>query len=125
MDGFDIISNYTFNDAKIINFKERPELEGKNLTYSPKHSVSSSIIWNNKVLNTSLKCLYKSKQYGDDANENILDGYFTIDLMLSKPIKDHLIISLDIEDMLNNRHMATINYISPGRLINGRIAFQF
>lgn len=125
LDGFDIISNYTFNDAKIINFKERPELEGKNLTYSPKHSVSSSIIWNNKVLNTSLKCLYKSKQYGDDANENILDGYFTIDLMLSKPIKDHLIISLDIEDMLNNRHMATINYISPGRLINGRIAFQF
>ncbi len=125
MNGLNIMANYTYCDAKINAFAERPELENKYLKYSPRHLASASIIWNNKIVNVSVRGLYKGEQFSDDANTVKLDPYFTMDLMLSKSIVQNFIISLDVLDVFNNRHMETGDYISPGRLINGRVAIKF
>ncbi|MBN2272990.1 MAG: TonB-dependent receptor [Bacteroidales bacterium] len=123
--GLYFMAHYTFCDAKIDKFTERPELESKYLKYSPKHTASASLFWKNKIVNTSVRGFYKSEQFSDDANTAKLDSYFTMDVMLSKQILQNFIVTLDIQDVFDNQHMETGEYISPGRLINGRIAFRF
>jgi iron complex outermembrane receptor protein len=123
--GLNITANYTYCDAKINEFSERPELENKYLKYSPQHTASASLFWKNKIVNMSIRVFYKGEQFSDDANKVKLDPYFTMDLMLSKQILRNFLISLDVQDIFDNQHMETGDYISPGRIINGRIAFKF
>ncbi|MBN1184918.1 MAG: TonB-dependent receptor [Bacteroidales bacterium] len=125
IEGLNILASYTFADSKINEFTEQPELENKYLKYVPKHSASASILWQNKYVNTSLRVYYKGEQFGDDKNTTVLDPYFTCDVQLSKQIKENYIISLDVQDIFDNQHMETIDYLSPGRLITGRIAIKF
>ena len=125
LEGLKMMANYTFCDAKIDEFTERPELENKYLKYSPKHTASASLFWDNKIVNTSIRGFYKGVQYTDDANTLKIDSYFTLDIMLSKQVMQNFILSLDIQDVFDNRHMETGDYISPGRLINSRVAFKF
>ncbi len=126
-DGLDIFASYTFADSKINEFTEQPELENKYLKYVPKHSASASILWQNKYVNTSLRGYYKGEQFGDDQNTEakLIDPYFTFDIQLSKQIKENYIIKLDIQDLFDNQHMETTKYLSPGRLITGRVALKF
>lgn len=125
LEGVDIMANYTFCDAKIDAFDERSELENKYLTYSPKHTASASVFWRNKYLNASIRGFHKGEQFSDDENAEKIDPYFTMDIMLSKQIIQNFIISLDIQDIFDNQHMETGDYISPGRIINGRLEFKF
>jgi len=123
--GLRFLATYAFNDSKIDKFTERPDLENKYLKYAPKHTASASILWSNKIVNTGLRCFYKGEQFSDDANSQELDPYFTFDLHLSKEIIGKLLVSLDIQNIFDRRNMETADYLSPGRLINGRIAFTF
>ena len=124
-DNINILANYTFCDSKIAAFTERPELENKYLKYVPKHTASASLFWKNRILNTTLRGLYKGEQFADDVNAVKLDSYFTFDFQVSKQIKEKLIISLDVQDVFNNQHMETEYYISPGRILTGRITLKF
>jgi len=123
-EGLDVMANYTFSDAKINEFAERPELENRYLKYSPKHTASASLLWKNKILDAGIMGFYKSEQFSDDLNAVKLDSYFTLDMMLSKQVLQNFIISLDVQDVFDNQHMETGEYISPGRLINCRVAFR-
>ncbi|MBN2522883.1 MAG: TonB-dependent receptor [Bacteroidales bacterium] len=122
---FNILANYTYNDSKIDEFDERPELENKYLTYVPKYTASVSLFWKNKIVNTSIRGLYKGEQYSNEENTEKIDPYFTFDIQLSKSIRQNYIVSLDVQDIFDNKHMETSNYISPGRIITGRIAVKF
>jgi len=126
-DGLNVLANYTFAHSKINEFTKQPELENKYLKYVPKHSASASILWQNKYVNTSLRAYYKGEQFANDENTEakVLDPYFTFDVQLSKQIKEYFILSLDIQDVFDNRHMETTEYLSPGRLITGRMAIKF
>lgn len=123
--GVNIRAAYTFADSKIDAFNERPELENKYLKYVPRHTASLSLFWRNDIVNASILGLYKGEQFGDDANTVTLDPYVTIDVQLSKQIKENYILSLDIHDLFDNKHMETIEYISPGRVITARAAIRF
>ncbi len=122
---FTILGNYTYTDSKIDAFTEMPELENKYLKYVPKHTASVSIFWRNKIVNASIRGLFKGKQFSDDANTVELDSYTTLDIQLSKQILENLILSLDIQDIFDNEHMISNESISPGRIITGRIAIKF
>ncbi len=124
-EGLNLRAAYTFADSKIDAFNERPELENKYLKYVPRHTASLSLFWKNDIVNTSIRGLYKGEQFGDDANTVVLDSYVTIDVQLSKEIKENYILSLDIHNLFDNKHMETINYISPGRIITARAAIRF
>ncbi len=119
-----VFGGYTYNDSKIAGFEERPELENKYLKYVPKHNASVSLFWQNSFADISTRAMYKSQQFADDANKQVLDDYFTVDIMMSKTFRDKYSVSLDIQNIFNNRQMETINYISPGRLITARVAFN-
>lgn len=117
--------SYTYSDSKIAAFTERPELESKYLKYVPKHTASASVLWKNKILNTSIRGFYRSKQFSNDENTTEIDPYFTMDLQLSKQVLENLVVFLDIQDIFDNEHMISNETISPGRIITGRIAVKF
>ncbi len=118
-------AGYTFNESKIDEFKEKPELEGKYLKYVPMHRVNAIIIWNNKYINTSVTGLYKGKQFANDDNSEKIKPYFTFNMHFSKTLFEKYMVSLEVHDLLDNQHLETINSISPGRRIVGRVAFRF
>lgn len=120
-----ILASYNYADSRIDAFAERPELIGKKLTYTPKHAASAALLWRNRIIDINIRGLYKSKQFGNDENTDIIDSYTTFDLQLSRSVNQIFFISLDIQDVFDNRHMETSEYISPGRVITGRIAVKF
>ena len=120
-----LTGSYNYTDSKISTFTERPELENKYLKYVPKYTASASVFWKNKILNTSIRGFYRSKQFSNDENTTVIDPYFTLDLQLSKQILENLVVSLDIQDIFDNEHMISSESISPGRIITGRIAIKF
>lgn len=124
-DGLSLMAGYAYNDSKIDAFNKQPELENKTLKYVPKHMGSVSLFWRNEIVNTTIRGLFKGKQYADDANALELDPYVTFDVQLSKTIQENYIVSMDILDIFDNKHMETIDYISPGRIITGRLAVKF
>jgi len=119
-----ISSGYTYNHSVITGFEARPELEDNYLKYVPAHNANVSLFWTAPWVNLSVRGLYKGTQYADDANEQELDDYVTVDLMLSRNIRSHYTLSLDIQNVFDNRHMETIQYMSPGRLITARVALN-
>lgn len=118
------MASYTYTKSVIGAFDQRPDLVNKQLKYAPVNSASASVFWQNKIVNTSISALYKDKQFTDDLNSISIDPYFTLDLQLSRPINEHFIISLDVQDLLNNQHLEPGNYLSPGRLFNVRLALK-
>ena len=119
-----LMANYTYTKSVIDAFDERPELENKQLKYAPVNSASVSVFWQNKIINATISALYKGKQFTDDTNNSFINPYSTIDLQLSRPIGENFIISIDVHDLLDNQHLETGNYLSPGRVINARIALK-
>jgi iron complex outermembrane receptor protein len=118
-------TNYTYNTSKILEFIKNPELEGKYLKYTPKHKASLGCIWLNKYIDTGLGFMYKDKQYSNDMNSAEIEDYFTIDFQLSRSFyHSRLTTSLNIQDLFNNRHMETSDYLSPGRLVTFKIQYK-
>ena len=118
-------ASYTYADSRIDAFAEKPELENKFLKYVPKHAASASIFWKNKLVNTTLRGIYKGEQYADDANTVTLDPYTTFDVQLSRKIGEHFSLSFEVMDVLDNQHMETIDYLSPGRIFKARAGIRF
>jgi iron complex outermembrane receptor protein len=112
------MANYNFSKTKILAFDQRPELLDKELKFTPNHIASASIFWKNRFFNSNLKLLYKSEQFADDINSEVLDAYYTLDFRVSKEFFDKFNASVEIIDLLDNQRMESNYYMSPGRIIN-------
>ncbi|HKK68634.1 MAG TPA: TonB-dependent receptor, partial [Bacteroidales bacterium] len=111
-------AGYTFSQSTIDQFDERPELEGKSLKYAPEHAASFVAMWTNDLANISLTGQYKGQQFTDDANTQTIESYTTFDFMISKSIGKSLTLSVNVRDIMNNQHLETAEYLSPGRLVS-------
>ena len=119
-------ANYTYNRSEIVSFDERPELTGKALTYTPSNRGTASILWQNKIVQLGFSLLIKGRQFTDDLNEQTIPGYSTADLRISREfLHDHLNITFSMMDIFDNEHMENTEFISPGRLISGRLSVRF
>lgn len=126
LSSLEIMSSYTYCDARTEVFEEKPELEGKSLKYSPKHKFTSGLLWQNDVLNTGLNVIYKGKQYTSDDNLQSIDAYWSLNLRLSRSLlNEKILLSLNISDLLDNAHMETAEFLSPGRTIMLKIEGRF
>ena len=117
-----MVSNYTFNSSKIGKFDKNTTLENKYLVFTPKHQAKIGLFWNHKYFNTNISALYKSEQFSDDANTKILNDYISFDFQIAKEFKEHFSLSIAIQDLFDNQQMETDLYLSPGRIINFKIA---
>lgn len=116
---------YTYNDSKITSFTEKPELEGKYLTYCPKNQIKASLLWTYKCFTTGLGLLYKDKQFVDDLNRKEIAGYFSANAKITATINEHFSTFIDMQNIFNEQHMDNQLYLSPGRLITAGISVKF
>lgn len=124
--GLKINVNYSYNDPKVKDFKEKPELNNKTLTYAPKNQVKGYILWTGGFLDLMVRGRYKSKQYTAEDNSTTIDGFTIWDAQISKWFfHHHLNIGGEIINIFNNRHMNTKDYMSAGRLMNVKLAVSF
>ncbi len=120
-----LMASYTYSHSKINEFDLRPDLENKYLTYVPKNRVTASVFWQNKIVDISVRGLYKGKQFVNDDNTETIDAYTTFDLQLSRQLFKNFYAMLDIQDIFDNQHMQTQTRLSPGRLISVKLAIKF
>lgn len=126
VNGLKINVNYSYNDPKVKDFKEKPELNNKTLTYAPKNQVKGYILWTGGFLDLMVRGRYKSKQYTAEDNSTAIDGFTIWDAQISKWFfHHHLNIGGEIINIFNNRHMNTKDYMSAGRLMNVKLAVSF
>ena len=130
-DALTLSANYTRYYSEILSFPERPELEGMELTYSPRNQAGVSVQWQNPVADLGVSLFYKGAQFSSDDNNagnagaTEIDAYMTLDLMLSRRFFDALTASFEVLDVMDNRYMETVDIMSPGRMMNIRFNYDF
>lgn len=123
VNGLRINLNYSYNDPRIKDFKEKPELNDRVLTYAPKNQVKGYILWTGGVVDAMIRGRYKSRQYTAEDNSASISGFTVWDAQISKWFFRHrLYAGAEIINMFDNRHMNTKDYMSAGRLMNIRLA---
>ncbi|MBU1014198.1 MAG: TonB-dependent receptor [Bacteroidetes bacterium] len=127
-----LYANYTFTKSKIKKFDEQPELEGKALTYTPKHMINTGFGYEDKIVNFSVNFHYQDKRYRDDSNTDVLKGYSTFDAKLWKEVKCVNIkwikswnFTLDVSNLMDKTYLVYSDQISIGRFITGGISISF
>lgn len=128
--------NYTFNHSTIGDFKTNTEadrdLEGKFLPDVPMHKFSTGINMLTQYGNLSIAGKYVGECWVKD--DNTIDyiylmtdkysSYFTVDIKLWQKIKQFE-FSIDIDNLFNKVYINNRGYKSPGRMVFGKMVFQF
>ena len=117
--------NYTYNQSTISRFPDNPELEGKYLIYSPIHQAKASIQWKNQFINIILGIQYKDRQFTNDDNSEEIGAYCTLDVQIWKVLFDDMKIAVDFQNITNERQTEHIERLSPGRLINIKLSYNW
>lgn len=121
--GLRININYSYNHSAVKDFDEKTELNGKTLTYAPKHQIKGYLLWTGKTIDAMFRGRYKTKQYTTEDNTSSIAGFAVWDAQLSKRFfRNRLYVSGEILNIFNNRHMNTKDYRSAGRLANIKLA---
>ncbi len=130
-DALTLTASYTRYQSEIRSFPAQTELEGKELTYTPRHQARAMLQWRNKIADMGLTVHYKGSQFSSDDNNAADDGnpeidaWTTFDLMVSRRFFDNFSAAIQMTDILDNRYLETIDIMSPGRMIHLRINYDF
>ncbi len=122
--------NMTYLDAIFTKNSERPEIEGKRVTFVPRWMTNFGVIFSYNQLQASLSGRYVDKVYAKDDNSDRIndvpgsyDPYFTLDLFARYRVTKWANFSLAIDNILDEDYFQ--NTKSPGRVYLGRIEFNF
>ncbi len=125
--------NYAFSKSKILKYEKKPEIEGKELTYSPNHILNLNISYLNKIVNFSIKSHFQSKQHTADDNveidkrghNTIINSYFTFDIKMWKRLFNHLNFSIGVQNVFDEKIVTTYDKIGVGRFITADVSLNF
>ena len=130
-DNFNIYANYTYTKSEIKKFEDKPELEGKSLTYTPENMVNAGFSYESDIANFSLNFHYQDKRYSDDENEESYAAYSTVDAKIWKEFNFEnkvfrsLNVSIDANNLMDKTYMTSHDQISLGRFVTGGITLFF
>ncbi|HMM11289.1 MAG TPA: TonB-dependent receptor [Bacteroidales bacterium] len=108
-----------------LNDAVEESLIGKELVFQPRDLFFTSIIWNNKIVNTSVFFTYKGAQWLNEVNTEKIDGYSFIDLQFSRKVFKGLSASMLVNNVLDDKYIDSRNLISPGRMLSFQIRYDF
>jgi iron complex outermembrane receptor protein len=137
-DSISFFISYSYAHAEIKNqIINNPlvdkNLTGKQLTDLPNHKISAGIIWNNKVVNTTLLFKYIGETWINE--ENVIDSvYYQTDklpaygiwsIRFDRRVYRSLFAFFSIEDIFNTIFVTTDAQRSPGRFFSGGFKYSF
>jgi outer membrane receptor protein involved in Fe transport len=121
--------SYTYNESKIKEYGNAPEVVGNYLALTPRNKVGFSIFHNRpEWFDAGVTVVYNSKRWSDNTNNYEVPGYTTVDFKISKSIKNFT-LGLEIENLFDKEYYlsrsSTGDTEAPGRMIFGSVAFTF
>jgi len=114
---FSFTAAYAWSDSEIEKYAGPAALQGKTLTYAPRHTASASLGIKTAPAEFALGWAYKSKQYTLDDNSAWSGWYQTFSASASRPFSRALSARLSIENILDKRYQESSSDLAPGRAI--------
>jgi iron complex outermembrane receptor protein len=130
--GLKLNAGYTLNHSVIRKNDKRPALQGRFLTYVPKHQVKAGVTYRSGIISGSLMARYKSHQYTLDdnaekdrwGNRAVIQEYMILDASLWSHWR-FLVFKLSATNLTNRQYLDNILYLAPGRMVNASIGVTF
>jgi len=120
--------NYSQNHSEITDFKANPlinvDLKGKSLAEVPLNQASGELILQNRFVNAGLVWVYIGSQWGDEVDSYKIDSWNTFNLRLWRDFRS-IILTLDIQDLLDNPYTDKKGLVSPGRFFQFSATYSF
>ncbi len=130
-DQLDLYANYTFTNSEVKEFEDNPELEGKELTYTPKHMFNAGFSYIHKIANFSVNFHYQDKRFADDENTETYEDYSTVDLKIWKEVSfdnswfRSVNFSVNVTNLMDEMYMTSHSSLCTGRFITGGVSLFF
>lgn len=112
---FSLAAAYAWSDSAIERYSGPAALEGKTLTYSPHHTVSSYIGMRTAPADFTLGWVYKSKQFTVDDNSAWAGWYHTFSVSASRAFTRAVSARLTVENIFDKRYQESSSDLAPGR----------
>lgn len=122
---FSFAAAYAWSDSEIESYKGPAALKGKTLTYSPRHTVSSSIGMKTAPVDFTLGWVYKSKQFTVDDNSAWVGWYQTFSASVSRAFSRAVSARLSVENIFDIRYQESSTDLAPGRTVTLSVAAKF
>lgn len=130
-------SGYAFASAEILDYvkiaaNDTIDLAGKTMTDVPRHIINAGLIWTNRFVNAGASFRYTGAAYINDQNtvDEILNrdkypGYPTLDLRFWRPVGKHLKVSLNLQNLFDEKIYDSKFNVGPGRFITAGLEAGF
>ena len=125
--GWRVLLGHAYSDARVVQARRQPSLEGKRLAQVPNNVVTLGVRWDNPAwVNVAANVRYVDRQFEDDLNTLPLNPYTVVDLQLSRPITKWGEVFLAFENILDETYAVqrtTDGIVTVGnpRLIRGGV----
>ena len=117
--------NYTYNNSKILEFVERPELELRKLTYVPTDLANLRFIYMRKKLSASINIHYQGEIYLDEINSFKVDPLFSLDASFNYNFYKGFGVNIMLQNILDEHYMVSSDQMSLGRFISAGLNYRF
>jgi len=135
---FNVFANYAYTHPKIKDYKINDpavdaNLDGKYLTDVPDHLVSGGVNFTPGFASFSILAKYTGQMWINDKNgfdNKYLFRYeypsvFTMDAKVSKTFYNKFGLTLNIQNIFDEKYYDSKSAVCPGRLITGEISYKF
>lgn len=103
--GWRVLLSYLYTDARVVESRRQPALEGKRLAEVPQNVFTAGLRWDNPTwVNAALNLRVVGPQFEDDLNTLKLGGFTTLDLQLSRPLAKWAEVFFSVENISNERY---------------------
>jgi outer membrane receptor protein involved in Fe transport len=129
--GWRVLLAHAYSDARVVEARRQPALEGKRLAQVPTNVVTLGVRWDNPTwVNVAANVRYVGRQFEDDLNTLPLNPYTVVDLQLSRPVTKWGEVFLALENLLDERYAVqrtTDGIVTVGgpRLIRGGVRLTY
>lgn len=123
-----MFAGYTYNDSYIETFDERPDLEGRQLEYVPRHTISLGLEFRTPLINASAVLNQIGSQYADDRNTDKIGGYHTVDLKLWRELDfpaPGFTASLTVQNLLDEEYLTSEDEKGPGLFTMAELRYEW
>jgi iron complex outermembrane receptor protein len=117
--------NYTVNGSRIDEFSERPDLEGKRLSYVPSDMANLSASYLRKKIRLSLNLHYQGKMYLDELNTFEVDPLLSLDATVHWYFYRSFALNISGQNLFDEQHMVSSDQVSLGRYLKLGLQYGF
>jgi outer membrane receptor protein involved in Fe transport len=126
--GLTLSAGYAFTDATVTDFPPSPDLVGNLLPQVPRHQLTFQGAFDRERWGrAAVQARVIGAQYDDDQNHFRLDGFFVLDLLVSRPLGRGFEAFAAVENLFDHRYpvgLTPIETIGPPLLVRGGLRLR-